>query len=202
MPCPAAWKDVVVCILALAPTVLARLHWAMADGRHGQGPKLSAAVRIRASGSRATRWRIRILQALLDAGKPVSHQELQESLRRDTGEVVDRVTLYRNLDWLLQKGLAHRITTDDRVWRFGVADDAAHPPHPHFRCLRCGELLCLADMQLPRPELPQGYALRDVDMVVNGICPHCRVQATVGDHDSRDTTASSPDAKSPRQRQR
>ena len=54
----------------------------------------------------------------------------------------DRVTLYRVLEWLVDNGLAHRVTDAQRVFRFSAADDTAkgHASHAHFRCEVCARV--------------------------------------------------------------
>jgi Fur family ferric uptake transcriptional regulator len=136
--------------------------------------------RIRAAGQRPTKARLQILQALLDLAQPVSHGEIQEHILEHWKEAMDRVTLYRGLDWLVQHQLTHRITADDRVWRFS-AINLEHPSHPHFHCLRCGQVLCLPESQLPQPILPDDYRVEEIEMVVNGICPHCQKSVESGD---------------------
>ena len=143
--------------------------------------------RVRAAGQRPTRARLQILQALLDLAQPVSHTEIQEHIQSRWAENIDRVTLYRGLEWLVQHQLSHRITADDRVWRFS-AINPEHPSHPHFHCVRCGQVLCLPESQLPAPQLPAEYRVKEVEVVVNGICPHCQRSAPEwpGHHPSGD----------------
>ncbi|MCE5393555.1 MAG: transcriptional repressor [Acidithiobacillus sp.] len=136
-------------------------------------PPTEASRRLRAIGLRPTRARTQILQALLEMAHPVSHLEIQERILAQWGESMDRVTLYRGLDWLVQQGLAHRITADDRVWRFSAVSPE-RPAHPHFHCLRCGQVICLADSQIPQLEVPQNYLVQEVELVINGLCPHCQ----------------------------
>ncbi len=138
-----------------------------------EASRSDAAQRIRAAGKGVTPFRVKVLQILLEVGHPISHLEIQERMSTGAGGPVDRVTLYRNLEWLVQQDLAHRVTADDRIWRFSAAR-TGHPAHPHFHCLSCGQVVCLPKSRLPSPELPENYAVQDVEMVVNGICPGCR----------------------------
>ena len=43
---------------------------------------------------------------------------------------INRVTVYRILDLLLEKGLLEKISTADRALHFGMAPNSNHPPHP------------------------------------------------------------------------
>ena len=85
-------------------------------------------------GERATEARRRTLETLLKAERPLSHAEIEAQLA--TRGALDRVTLYRVLDWLVARGLVHKIEGHDRVWRFSatVADALGHA---HFCCTVC-----------------------------------------------------------------
>ncbi|MBU2718088.1 transcriptional repressor, partial [Acidithiobacillus ferridurans] len=59
-----------------------------------------AAQRLRAAGQRVTRLRVVVFKTLLEAEQPLSHPELQQRLEASETGGVDRVSLYRNLEWL------------------------------------------------------------------------------------------------------
>ena len=61
------------------------------------------ADRIRSAGARATPARIRVLALLTSAPVPLSHHDIEAALGDAS---LDRVTLYRVLDWLVASGLA------------------------------------------------------------------------------------------------
>jgi len=76
---------------------------------------------LTAADGRVTPARLAVLEILLDSAAALSHHELEDAVEKH-GVDVDRVTLYRVLDWLVERGLAHRIAADDRVWRFNAAE--------------------------------------------------------------------------------
>lgn len=123
---------------------------------------------IEAAGARATLARLTVLQALLAAGRPLSHQELLQEMASPQ----DRVTVYRVLDWLADAGIAHRINAADRITRFSVS--SAPHCHAHFQCEQCGRIYCLPEGApiLPSP-LPEGFVLREIEMTVKGTCADC-----------------------------
>ena len=135
--------------------------------RHASAKR--ARDRLRATGERATAIRERVLVALLEAKRPVSHHDLDSQL-----EPIDKVTLYRVLDWLVAHGIAHRVAGVDRVRRFAVAEPR-HAGHPHFECLRCSAVSCLSG--LPSRSLavtvPRGYRLETVELTAKGLCAQC-----------------------------
>ena len=125
---------------------------------------------LRATGERVTPARLRVYVALLDSARALSHHELESALV--AGTPVDRVTLYRVLDWLVEQGLAHRVAGLDRVWRFSIAHES-HASHAHFQCNRCGKVICLGEAATNRVPLPRGFRSEAVELTVKGRCAEC-----------------------------
>ena len=127
---------------------------------------------IRGAGERLTGPRSAVLAALIGAGHALTHHEIEEALR--PGPAVDRVTVYRVLDWLLAIGLAHRIAGDDRVWRFTATVQGRHRSHAHFTCSECGKVVCLRDVKVPSAaRMPRGFLSREVELTIKGLCAAC-----------------------------
>ena len=119
----------------------------------------------------ATAARVQVLRLLLATHATVSHQSLTQAALNE-GQPLDKVTLYRVLDWLVAQGLAHSVTGQDRVRRFGIAD--VHHGHAHFECDACGQLFCLPERaSLPMPAAPDGFEARRVDITIHGRCAAC-----------------------------
>jgi Fur family transcriptional regulator, ferric uptake regulator len=146
------------------------------------GKNTSAASRIqeadtliRQSGARLTASRSAVLSLLLKADHALTHQEITDALT-DTLPV-DRVTIYRVLEWLVEQGLAHRIAQDDRVWRFSASKHSASRhdhQHAHFSCRQCGQTFCLDDVPARvTVKLPPGYQSDEVELTIRGTCEHC-----------------------------
>ncbi len=149
-------------------------------GKHaaaaGQSVDERARRMIRGIGARLTGPRSRVLAELLRAGEALTHLDLQRRVERDA-EPIDRVTLYRVLDWLADSGLAHRVAGPDRVFRFSVHSTAV--PHGHFRCTRCERMYCMqGDSEFERSVrrmLPPGFTGERVEVTVSGLCADCGV---------------------------
>ncbi len=121
-------------------------------------------------GATATPARVQVLQQLLAADTAVSHQTLMQAATAEA-KPLDKVTLYRVLDWLVAQGLAHSVTGQDRVRRYGIAP--LHHGHAHFECDSCGRLFCLEDRPSAQPRTPPGFEARHIDVTVHGRCADC-----------------------------
>lgn len=132
--------------------------------------------RIRALGARATPVRVAVLRILGSSERALSHHDLEMALADSN---IDRVTLYRVLDWLVKSRLAHRVTDAQRIFRFSLADTYApqHDKHAHFQCIACGKVFCLDTVRIKPPPLPKGYLSSSVELYVTGLCAGCNSSA-------------------------
>jgi len=137
-----------------------------------------AETRLKGAGERSTAARLAVLDILLASPRALTHTEIAATAT-ERGSGLDRVTLYRVLDWLVEKGLAHKIAGEDRVWRFNALNGETHDQarlheHAHFQCSRCGRLYCLDDL---RPAfaftLPPGFRCDHAELILRGRCPDC-----------------------------
>ncbi len=85
--------------------------------------------------------RIRVLEVIGNNSFPLSAADIYNTLERNGS--INRVTVYRILDLLVEHELVDRISTGGRAFYYGMAPNANHHPHPHFYCKRCGQMDCL-----------------------------------------------------------
>lgn len=130
----------------------------------------SVAAQIRSCGARATPARIRVLQLLRSTPGALSHTQIEQALGESA---LDRVTLYRVLDWLVESGLAHKNADANRVFRFSAAAESEHAKHIHFRCDSCGKVFCLDQPPPALPAMPDGFSLLRADFDLHGCCAGC-----------------------------
>lgn len=127
---------------------------------------------LRGTATRVTRGRVAVLAALLESKRALTHHEVETRL--DRLHNIDRVTVYRVLEWLTEQGLAHRLSGDDRVWRFTAENGKHEGNHPHFNCTQCGETICLNNgLAFPKISVPTGYRSELIEVTVKGYCPGC-----------------------------
>lgn len=128
---------------------------------------------LRAADGRLTPARLAVLEILLGSPVALSHHEIEHAIAQ-RGQDVDRVTLYRVLEWLVERDLAHRIAAEDRVWRFNAVDRAQAGDHAHFHCTQCGQIVCLDGPESATTfMLPTGYQPERTEITIHGRCPRC-----------------------------
>lgn len=121
---------------------------------------------------RVTMPRVAVCSSLMESNRPLSHAELQEQLPR-----INRVSLYRALDWLEAQGLCIHLNGSDGIRRYAWQRDdhghGGHDHHAHFQCQTCGTTECLEDIQVTNSKLPAGYQATGTTVIVHGQCPNC-----------------------------
>jgi Fur family ferric uptake transcriptional regulator len=121
-----------------------------------------------------TASRSKILDLFQQANGALAHADIEKK----TGETFDRVTVYRTLQTFVEKGILHTIPTADNSVRYALCKDECseghhHDNHVHFMCDNCGTTYCLDHVSIPTVALPQGFVMKQTDVVVSGICNRC-----------------------------
>ncbi|MGD8705839.1 MAG: transcriptional repressor [Syntrophobacterales bacterium] len=133
---------------------------------------------LKHSGLGHTVNRLRVLEIIGNRSHPPSAQEIIDELNKS--HEVNRVTVYRILELLVEKRLVERISAGDRSFRYGLAPNANHQPHSHFYCLECREMKCLSPDQINLDTQPLTRSflglIERVEVRFDGICEGCRRQ--------------------------
>lgn len=129
---------------------------------------------------RITDCRIDVLEKFYKSNHALSFKSLEHDLHE-----YDRVTLYRTLNSFINKGLLHRIPSDDGFASYGLCTNecteiAHRHDHVHFKCNICGHIECLPDYHVPKIKIP-GYQVEEENLIVNGICKLCLEDLTDSD---------------------
>jgi Fur family ferric uptake transcriptional regulator len=132
----------------------------------------------------ATANRLRILEVIGNNGFPLSAGDIFETLERSSS--INRVTVYRILDLLVDAGVIERISTGGRAFYYGLAPNDYHAPHPHFYCKLCGQMDCLSpeSLQVETEPLWKTFPGRidKVEVRVDGVCKNCLRLKAHGKH--------------------
>ena len=123
----------------------------------------------------ATANRLRVLEVVGNNTFPLSAGDIFKTLAR--GRSINRVTVYRILDLLVDYGVVERISTGGRAFYYGLAPNDFHEPHPHFYCKRCGQMDCLRPESLSVETDPLSKTfpgrIDKVEVRVDGVCKNC-----------------------------
>ena len=123
---------------------------------------------------RHTDTRENILKGFLGKSTAISHGDIENILM----EGFDRVTIYRTLKTFLDKGIIHKILDDQGGIKYALCNKSCksgdhHHDHVHFKCSSCGDTTCLDHVLIPSIDLPNGYKRKEINMLVQGVCPNC-----------------------------
>ena len=133
--------------------------------------KLLAAVNLDATDNR-----LRILEVVGNNSFPLSATDIFKILDRSCS--INRVTVYRILDLLVDHGVVERISSGGRAFFYGLAPNDFHRSHPHFYCKRCGRMDCLTPESLVIDTGPLWKTfpgrIDKVEVRVDGICKDCQ----------------------------
>ena len=124
---------------------------------------------------KSTPNRVRILEVVGNNGFPLSASDIYKILERSGA--IDRVTVYRILDLLVEHGVVERLSTGGRAFYYGMAPNDHHQAHPHFYCKNCGQMDCLSPESLVVDTEPlwKTYPgrIEKVEIRIDGICKNC-----------------------------
>ena len=127
------------------------------------------------SGLGSTPNRLKVLEVIGNNNYPLNTREIIDILSRSTD--INRVTVYRILDLLVEKKLIDRISSGGRSFHYGMAQNEHHQPHPHFYCRECGSMECLNPESLHLDIKPLNRTfpglIDNVQVCLDGICKNC-----------------------------
>lgn len=123
----------------------------------------------------ATDNRMRVIEIIGNNSFPLSAKDIFSTLDRSSS--INRVTVYRILDLLVDHGVVDRLSTGGRAFYYGLAPNSHHQSHPHFYCMNCGQMDCLSsesltvDLEAFKKTFP-GH-IEKVEVRIDGICKNC-----------------------------
>ncbi|MEE4240219.1 MAG: transcriptional repressor [Desulfopila sp.] len=130
---------------------------------------------LTSSGLEPTENRVRVLEIIGNSSYPLSAMEVLSGIKKTHN--INKVTVYRILDLLVENSILERLSTGGRAAHFGLAPNENHVRHPHFYCTRCGRMDCLKpeSMTVNISPLEHSFsgAIDRVEIRVDGICKDC-----------------------------
>ncbi len=130
------------------------------------------------SGDRLTPLRRRVLELVWTGHRPLGAYAMLDALKQD-GRSAAPPTVYRALDFLLERGLIHRLAS------LNAYCGCAHPGEAHLVqfliCRTCGNAAEIADPRVGEAisdsAAAHGFEIRDRVIELTGRCRDCRAQA-------------------------
>lgn len=133
---------------------------------------------LESAGIDATRNRIDVLEVIGSNKYPLTATDIYRTVARS--HAINRVTVYRILDLLVEKKIVERISTGGRAAHFGMAPNKNHEAHPHFYCTKCGQMDCLSPGALTVSSESSAHLqktfpgeIERIEIRVDGICKQC-----------------------------
>lgn len=129
--------------------------------------------RLGQMGGHLTRQRGAVYSYLCESWQHPTAEEVYLGVKRELPRI-SLATVYKNLEALVNCGLATKVTAGDGAARYDLRTDH----HYHSRCLRCGVMVDLepeAEGILPdMVKVPPGFEVSIYRVEVLGYCQECR----------------------------
>ena len=128
---------------------------------------------LQVHGIKPTANRILVAKALASSIQPQSLAELERRIIS-----IDKSNIFRALVLFREQHLVHAIegSSDGTKYELCYSHNHEHDDdqHPHFYCEKCQQTYCLNDAELPEILLPQGFEAHSSNLMIKGLCPHCK----------------------------
>ncbi|WP_372964161.1 Fur family transcriptional regulator [Marinobacter sp.] len=125
--------------------------------------------------ARLTPIRERVLELIWQSHKPLGAYDILGMLGAE-GHNAAPPTVYRALDFLLQYGLVHRISSLNAF--IGCAHAGEYHREMFLICRQCGNVLELAAPALSKSiessAKTEGFLPEDITLEIAGLCPRCQ----------------------------
>jgi Fur family transcriptional regulator, ferric uptake regulator len=105
-----------------------------------------------------TNARKSILELLISSNKPLSYEDMKDSIS------MDKATFYRNITIFEEESIISSFESNDKKRYFEIAKT----PHSHFICSSCSKIECIhkkLDFNMPE------YKIENI--IIKGICKDC-----------------------------
>lgn len=148
---------------------------------HDHGRCVSEALTVAVAlcareGDRLTPLRKRVLEYVWSSHQPIGAYAILDRLRTEHGRALGPPTVYRALDFLVERGLVHRLAS------LNAFVGCPQPGDAHIVqfliCRQCGMAAELDDTRvagaLDRSAAARGFRVEDQVIELSGLCSHCQ----------------------------
>tara|TARA_B100000524_G_scaffold152844_1_gene77477 strand:+ start:1226 stop:1639 length:414 start_codon:yes stop_codon:yes gene_type:complete len=122
---------------------------------------------------KATSNRLNLLTKIQNNGSAMSYSNIQSTM-----QPIDRVTLYRTIEKLKEKGIIHTAFQSNNEIYYAIcgmdcSSENHIDNHIHFKCLKCETVTCEDVLNSLNISLPK-HEIHNISVNVKGICEVCR----------------------------
>jgi Fur family ferric uptake transcriptional regulator len=122
---------------------------------------------------KATSNRVNLLTKIQNNGSAMSYSNIQSTM-----QPIDRVTLYRTIEKLKEKGIIHTAFQSNNEIYYAIcgmdcSSENHIDNHIHFKCLKCETVTCEDVLNSLNISLPK-HEIHNISVNVKGICEVCR----------------------------
>ncbi|MBT4741273.1 MAG: transcriptional repressor [Rhodospirillaceae bacterium] len=148
--------------------------------RHDHGRCVSGALKTaenksRALGLRFTKTRRKVLEILWQSHSPLGAYDILDRLQED-GRRPAPMVVYRALDFLMEAGLAHRLSSRNAFIGCSAPDD--HHEAQFLICDQCGSAAEVEARPIAKAveetAASAGFRVQHRVVEITGICPNCQ----------------------------
>jgi len=144
--------------------------------------------KLRSSHIKVTRIRLALLDLLARHSRHMTADEMTAALRKESVPA-DRVTIYRNIERLIDSGILVATHLPGRAMRVGLCTQPDAPHHHHIVCEKCGRVaetdgcpvLDSWDRLTQHVRDCCGFQLTGHVTQYSGVCANCRAGAAEAD---------------------
>ena len=142
--------------------------------RHKHGQFDNLVDRLHEHGFRLTPQRMAILQTLIGSSKHLNAEEIYEHVHNDY-PMISLSTVYKTIALFLEMGVITELNFSNQNTRYEILNG---PPHPHFICTECWDIIDLEDRILGN--LPEritrktGHKIIKTRLDFYGLCQECQ----------------------------
>lgn len=128
---------------------------------------------LKKSGLKSTVTRVELIKLIHDYGSAIPFSLIQAHF-----ESTDRITVYRTIQTLEQKGLIHKAFVNKTKTYYALCDhqctSAEHyHDHVHFQCTVCDTVSCEDLSDAVAIDLPD-FLIQKVNINLSGVCKSCQ----------------------------
>ena len=127
-----------------------------------------------------TKLRRYVIKAITLSNKSLTPPQILKEIRKSCS--INKVTLYRILDLLEEKGILRKISTPDNISRYELIDPLANGTEclpPHFICRICKSIIPFESREIIstiNKKIGKEFG-GPIELTIEGVCKNCRKEA-------------------------